>query len=645
MRRADQASPDTTRSRAATFLLLLLVNLATLAPCLAPSALYLPQLVTYAPHAGVVYLMAAACASTYLALGVIRTAHWLTSPSRRLVPYVSTLAIGLAVALMGASAFYGKFGAYPGAAIANDFVTDPLAFVAYGRSGASSSDVAAFAIAAVVAIAAGATATRRVWREPAVAHRAIWNILAGSALLWTLRDSPTLTGSARFLITEHSLPAAKYAYALLTPFDSNRVEAIREYIPRPSDPATTHTIPKARHVLLVVADCLRADRLPSNGYERNTTPFIQSEGSRWVAFERAYAHGPASADNMPVLFNSRYFAAIDGSREGSTAVWRSLRTQAVGTAFLSAGAMEWGGITRALDLDEVEFQLYASTAEGAPTWKTTERPFDYAVDDDVPLRRYVGLLGRELHGRSSFATLYFVGSHYPFRYEDESDVFLPSLRRPTPSQEHEAPHIDQNAAIRRISNSYDNGILHIDGMVRRSVGALERLGLADDSVVIVTSDHGESLGEHQTLFHGTTLYDEQVHVPLLIRVGAHLGGIRTLLESRRSEVVGQIDLMPTILHMLSGTAPAIQSFEGASLLAGSRKPYELLLYRGTGEKVAVVTRDRKYIFDVPGRIAEEYAVTDDAGERRNLWNGSERNVAQFTAALVKRGVLPARGLQ
>src|SRR5262249_21654908 len=146
--------------------------------------------------------------------------------------------------------------------------------------------------------------------------------------------------------------------------------------------------------------------------------------------------------------------------------------------------------------------------------------------------------------------------------------------------------------VERIKNSYDNAIVHIDDLVRQSLSVLRRLGMADDSLIIVTSDHGESLGEHQTFFHGTTLYDEQVHVPLLVRVGAHLEPLRSRLEARSRSVVGQVDLIPTILHALTGHVPALDVFDGVSLLSSSPKPYELLLFRGAGERIAFVNEQR-----------------------------------------------------
>jgi hypothetical protein len=76
-----------------------------------------------------------------------------------------------------------------------------------------------------------------------------------------------------------------------------------------------------------------------------------------------------------------------------------------------------------------------------------------------------------------------------------------------------------------------------------------------------------------------------------------------------------------------------------SLLTDRKKPYELLLYRGVGEKVAIVANNSKYIFDLEGQRAEQYMWADDPAEIRNLWQGNERTISQFTQALIQRGVL------
>ena len=119
---------------------------------------------------------------------------------------------------------------------------------------------------------------------------------------------------------------------MFTLFDGNHVEVARRYIPRPPRPLADVAVPQARHVLLIIAECLRADHLPAYGYTRNTTPFIQSEGDKWLVFRRAYAHGSRTTDSFPVIFNSQYFAAIDRGNDGASALWRALRKMGIGTA-------------------------------------------------------------------------------------------------------------------------------------------------------------------------------------------------------------------------------------------------------------------------------------------------------------------------
>jgi glucan phosphoethanolaminetransferase (alkaline phosphatase superfamily) len=621
-----------TRSgRAVTFILMFVLNLVTIAPSLAPSALYLPQLATFARGAGAIYLVAIATACAFLLLGVLRGFLSLTFPMTRMaVPIAAALLIGLSLLSLAASAFYTRFAAYPALLIARHVVTDPSDSIDYAKSSATAGDLVLLAVLAAVEVALAVVVTRRVSREPIALHRAVFNTLLGTALLWAFHAAPIHGDAARLLLADHSLPAAKYLYDLGSLLDSNRVEMVRQYVPRAPIPEGPVDVSKAHHVVLIIAECLRADHLPAYGYARSTTPFIDSEADKWVVFQRAYSHGSATAESFPPLFNSQYFAAVSTSNEGSSSVWRYLHERGIGSAFLSASAMEWGAITNSIAVSQMDHGIVASTGP-AERWGSVERRFDFTVDDSIPLNRYVELLKQEFGRRPSFAAVHFVGSHYPFRYSDTADVFLPSMRQPLGAA---------GEGVERIRNSFDNSIIHIDNLVRQVVRALEELGIADDSVVVLTADHGESLGEHRSFFHGTTLYDEQVHVPLLVRVGSRLQQIRKRLEQRRSTVVGHVDLVPTILHILSGRSPVGEPFEGVSLLTAAQKPYELLLYRGVGEKVAFVTRDRKFIFDLEGRRAEEYALIDDPGEQHNLWQGNERRVAQFTAALVKRAVLP-----
>jgi glucan phosphoethanolaminetransferase (alkaline phosphatase superfamily) len=632
----------------------LFLQVFTLVPCFSPHALYRPHIIDFQYPAGLIVFVATTIICSNLVVNLIRAIRSVNIMQRWFRSFVGIVFTGSSLALLGSAEFYSRFGTYPRPAIIFDFVAAPAAFIAYTRSGTSGSDVFVFCAAAIVSILMIVSLMRSVWFEQTASGMSVGKVLIAATALWGLQHLPAQSGGRefRFQLMEHSLPATKYAFELANVFSSNEVEAARGFIPRGVLGPQQSTAPKARHVLLIIAECLRADHLPAYGYSRNTTPFIQSESEKWLSFTHAYAHGSRTADSFPVMFNSRYFAAVDGGNAGASAFWHELRGVGIGSAFLSAGAMEWGGIVHALDLTDVDYELIASSVDPRNQKRITSAPFDYAVDDAVPLRRYIGLLENEFSVRPSFASVHFVGSHYPFQYDDTPDTFVPSMRIPTDDPSNAAPSERRveaygratevtESGIQRVANSYDNSIVHIDQLVRQCVEALERIGIADDSVIILTADHGESLGEHQTFFHGTTLYEEQVHVPFMVRVGAHLEPIRSLLAPKVAHVVGQVDLMPTILELLEGRTPEIKSFDGMSLLSGRIKSYELLLFRGIGEQLAFVTDDSKFIFDVPGQRAERYSLTADPNELHNLWTGGERSATQFVTTLSREQVVHA----
>jgi arylsulfatase len=619
-------------------------QLLTLAPALSPSALYWPQIV-FTPT-GVLMLIGLALACGLLLHAVALLLRLASARHETWGPHVGAGAIALLILLLqGAAAYYTRFGSYPNVVIVRDFLDAPGAFLAYTASDVGLVDTAIVLLATVTAVGLVVRRSADIWK----AVRPSWPTVIGCAAtgllaLAVVRALPVGTQHT-FMVSEHSLPAVKYLMALAGSTGSNRVESFQPIVPTaPSEP-DSQALPKARHVLVIMAEALRADHLPAYGYRRDTTPYLTSEQGRWIAFRRAYAHGSRTADSFPVIFNSRYFAAVDRANRGALALWTSLRAVNVRTAFLSAGAIEWGGVMAAIAFKSIDQGVVASDFPVEHRRDVTRLPFDYAVDDALPMNTYRALVGGDFGRGSSFATLHLVGSHYPFHYADGGDMFAPNLReRAGPSGDSATLRLqyydgEQNVATNRlaeIANSYDNGIRHIDRLVRQAVETLAGLKLLEDSVIIVTSDHGEALGEHRTLFHGTTLYEEQVHVPLLIRVGANLGPVATALADRAEDVAGLVDLMPTVHQLVSGSTSQPETFQGVSWLRKARKPYELLLFRGIGEMAGVVTRDRKYLFDLSGARAEEYDLAADPAERNNLWPEDSGTALRFIERLFLR---------
>ena len=109
------------------------------------------------------------------------------------------------------------------------------------------------------------------------------------------------------------------------------------------------------------------------------------------------------------------------------------------------------------------------------------------------------------------------------------------------------------------ASPYDGEIAYVDSAVGKLLTTLRSRGLYDQSLIVVVADHGEAFGEHGEWSHGLFLYDETIHVPLLIKLPA-TGSVHSLIESR----VGLVDIAPTLLQEVGIAAPA--AMQGQSLL-------------------------------------------------------------------------------
>ncbi len=191
------------------------------------------------------------------------------------------------------------------------------------------------------------------------------------------------------------------------------------------------------------------------------------------------------------------------------------------------------------------------------------------------------------------------------------------------------PHV-----AKALRDAYEAGVRWVDGLIRSAVAQLKALGLLENTVLVVTSDHGEAFGEHGILMHGRQLYDELVHIPLILVGPAPFDGGRAIAGG-----VGLHDVLPTFLDHLGGAAlPGVQGRSFLPLLRGlgTGRPVsseERLDWETTGEdteaSIASVRSPRwKYIVTVDrlkGTTVEEaYDLIEDPGELRDLCGGSGR---------------------
>jgi arylsulfatase A-like enzyme len=179
---------------------------------------------------------------------------------------------------------------------------------------------------------------------------------------------------------------------------------------------------------------------------------------------------------------------------------------------------------------------------------------------------------------------------------------------------------------------YLQEIVIVDREIGRILDAVEKRGLAQRTTLIITGDHGEAFGEHNTNFHATTLYEELLHVPLLVSVPG--------LQPRRcDELVTLADIGPTVLDLMGLDTPA--RFLGQSLvpvLLGRPGHFTrpVVAESGRGLRAFYFPDGKKLIVDPRTATTELYDLRQDPGELDNLYD-PDRDIQRMAELLAYFG--------
>jgi arylsulfatase A-like enzyme len=306
--------------------------------------------------------------------------------------------------------------------------------------------------------------------------------------------------------------------------------------------------------VLVTIDSLRADHLPFYGYPRQTMPNVAKWLGTAALFESCYSPlpltDPSMASIMTGLYPMRHGIRHTGRKlpKGLTTLAAILQSQGYATAaFVSrAGLLDSGGLRRGF----AKANFVGGRAVRGAAWDSPEGAERWQ-------RRAANVTDAALQWLDGSASRpYFLWLHYfdPHAYYDPAEGFR--SRFEPPADRETPPGLrawwGEVRDLGRTVADYDAEILGVDHHLDRIVEALRDRGRWDETLFILTSDHGESLGERGAMDHGEWLYQEQVRVPLLMRLPGRIPqGVRV------RELVRLIDLTPTVIDLLGLDTAAV----------------------------------------------------------------------------------------
>ncbi len=372
-------------------------------------------------------------------------------------------------------------------------------------------------------------------------------------------------------------------------------------------------------VILISLDTLRADRLGCYGYRRPTSPNLDALAGGGVRFATAVAQSPWTRPSHWSMFNGLYPASHGGRRP------RPLALQLWRAGYRTAAITGGGQVDRNFGF-HTGFETYR-----IHYWVR-------AIDEAVQHLE----AGR---GRRDFLFLHTYEIHDPYTHTRFAEG-LPAGRIEGQFSRAEWRQWKRQLTAEEktyVEALYDGGVAYTDAQLGRLFDELEARGLLDRAIVIVTSDHGEQLWEHGGWRHGSTLYDHQLLVPLILHLPPELR--RQLGADLRGGVIEHqvqlIDLYPTVLDLLGiELSHDIQGRSLVPLLAGgeappARKAFSENTNVRAFERKSIRTERFKYIRSIPKKNApsdaeeyfELYDLLKDPAEQVDLAGGFPELVA------------------
>jgi len=406
------------------------------------------------------------------------------------------------------------------------------------------------------------------------------------------------------------------------------------------------------NIILMSLDTIRADHLASFGYKIQTSPNLDKLAEESLVFENAIASGVWSILSHVAIMTGKYVSNFDpehtneGIRKQDTTLAEILRKNGYNTVGIIASSFMkakfgfgqgFANYQDRMDFFEHEltynkFSVYGAIFTFLPFSKNLVDPYGLRTSEQIDKQAFKWL--EKNHKNPFFMFVHYDGAHRPYTPAPEfRELFTNDTRdyweleaeyeRTTGFNRYGNVSKDVVASLVKL---YDAEIYDTDYHVGLFVDKMKELGIFENTILIVLSDHGEEFYDHGYFKHGRTLYQESNHIPLIIHYP------REFKAKRIKETVGTIDIYPTILEFLNIDVPGnIDGISFLPLITGkgnySREVLKSEIFglpgQATKKQIAIYKGDWKLIEifpDVETIPSGLYNLRTDPKEQRNLYD-------------------------
>jgi arylsulfatase A-like enzyme len=410
------------------------------------------------------------------------------------------------------------------------------------------------------------------------------------------------------------------------------------------------------NVLLISIDTVRKDHCSVYGYNRDTTPNLRKFAEQGARFDLAYSACSSTAPSHASMFTSLYPPAHQVLRNGYKLgnEYNTLAEQLSSLGYQTAACVSSFVLNAKFGLAQ-GFTFYDDDfKEGTQSITKKYFPGQPDIGDQRAgantLKAIDWLKNKRNPDAPFYLFLHYFDPHEPydppepFRSQFLSQKNEPNYLEKILAKIQNKPLID----LEKISSLYDGELAFTDQEIGKVFEVLKHLGLEEDTLVVLTSDHGEGLGQHNHIGHSINIYEEAVRVPLLFRWPNH---IPTGLEL--SAPVEGVDIMPTILDLIGVNLEGL-SLHGQSMASALRggsetdkdrpvylyREYYTGRYRGLykktffkGNQFAIRKGKWKYIEGKEENSKELFDLSSDPQELENIETKFPDKASELSAQL------------
>jgi len=341
-----------------------------------------------------------------------------------------------------------------------------------------------------------------------------------------------------------------------------------------------------KNIIIIVIDALRSDHLSLFGYKRKTSPFLDSlySSGKLTKIDLSFSVAGASFEGINSILRSRIWSNIGYN---NFSLQQLLKDQGYNINFILSG-------------DHTNFyglkSFYGKSSDIDYYYDATNDP-KFIVNDDRNI-----FDGLENIKNYNYKPFYF---HFHLMSDHNSGIRVEKYTRFLPADA-------TNFNVENYTNRYDNGIIQADDYLKEIFQTLNTKGYLQNSIVVITADHGEALGERGEFGHRMNIYTNQILIPILIYDSEKV-------KYKNTKYATSVDIAPTIIDRLG--LPIPESWEGNSLLSKGIREFT---YHQMYQNYAIIhSKDNlrlKYIFNSKTKEEAVFELNSDLYETKNIIN-------------------------